>query len=144
MSSETRCGDDVTWHMAEKHSHTCLNLFWRESFRVEVQRDDKRCVRIPVGEVERRVSAWRTCSSLAAGPERDAVMVEVMPAGNRLPSSIRARSPANSVKRASTFLRTVSCASSDMAFLPAATVISDWSQLLKTVDGASSQSVVCR
>ena len=53
MSGETCRGDDVTRHMAEKQFHTCLNLFWRESFRVEVQRDDKRCVRIPVGEVER-------------------------------------------------------------------------------------------
>jgi len=30
-----------------------------------------------------------------------------------------------------------------MAFLAAATVISDLSQLLKTVDGASSKSVAC-
>ena len=48
------------------------------------------------------------------GPASAAVVVDVLPAGNVLLSSILVRSPANSVKMASTFLRTESWASSGM------------------------------
>jgi hypothetical protein len=107
-SSKSRRRDDVRRNVNKKHLHGSPNLLWCESLGEKMQCDNEGRVRIPIGEMNAIWSAWRICSSVALEPARATVTVLVMPAGNVLPSNVRARSPANSVKMAWTFLRTES------------------------------------